>query len=72
MYLALVLFVRIIALIKHHYILNTKHYTIARKHCSVAESFNVMMARAEDKMEDMFFTGGDFKNQGFLAWRRIL
>ena len=46
--------------------------TIARKHCAVAESFNVMMARAEDKMEDMFFTGGDFNNQGFLAWRRIL
>ena len=53
--------------------MNTKYNnTIARKHCSVAESFNVMMARAEDKMEDMFFTGGDFNNQGFLAWRRIL
>ena len=35
------------------------------------ESMNVMMARAEDKMEDMFFMGGDFNNQGFTAWKRI-
>jgi len=36
------------------------------------ESFNLMMARAEeDPMEDMLFTGGDFNNQGFLAWKRI-
>ena len=36
------------------------------------ESMNIMMARAEeDQMEDMMFTGGDFNNQGFLAWKRI-
>ena len=35
------------------------------------ESMNVMMARAEDKMEDMFFMGGDANNQGFTAWKRI-
>ena len=35
------------------------------------ESFNVMMARAENKIEDMLFIGGDFNNQGFTAWKRI-
>ena len=35
------------------------------------ESMNVMMARAEDRMDDMFFMGGDFNNQGFTAWKRI-
>ena len=32
---------------------------------------NVMMARAENKIEDMLFIGGDFNNQGFTAWKRI-
>ena len=32
---------------------------------------NVMMARAENRMEDMLFIGGDFNNQGFTAWKRI-
>ena len=35
------------------------------------ESFNVMLARAEDTVEDMLFIGGDFNNQGFSAWKRI-
>ena len=36
------------------------------------DSFNLTKARAdEDQMEDMFFTGGDLNNQGFLAWKWI-
>merc|ERR1719244_2333432 len=35
------------------------------------ESMIVMMARAEDRMEDMFFMGGDFNDGGFTAWKRI-
>ena len=35
------------------------------------ENMNVMMARAEYKMEDMLFIGGDENNQGFTAWKRI-
>merc|ERR1711970_1383773 len=31
------------------------------------ESFNVMMARAEDKNKDMLFLGGDANNQPFTA-----
>merc|ERR1719348_2850161 len=36
-----------------------------------AESFNLMIARAEDKDKDMLFIGGDFNNQPFTAWSRM-
>lgn len=35
------------------------------------ESFNVMMARAEEEANDLFFWGGDFNNQPFVAFKRI-
>merc|ERR1712055_709509 len=35
------------------------------------ESFNLMIARAEDKNKDMLFIGGDFNNQPFTAWTRM-
>ncbi len=35
-----------------------------------AESFNVMLAPAKDKANDLFFTGGDFNNQPFAAYER--
>lgn len=34
------------------------------------ESFNVMMAIAEDKENDVVFIGGDFNNQPFTAFGR--
>ena len=36
-----------------------------------SESFYIMMARAEDTMNDIFLTGGDANKQAFLAWKRI-
>merc|ERR1711890_37117 len=41
------------------------------KEMTDTESFNVMMARAEDESEDMLLMGGDFNNQPFTAWRRM-
>merc|ERR1719348_1991949 len=35
------------------------------------ESFNLMIARAEDRTKDMLFIGGDFNNQAFTAWKRM-
>jgi len=35
------------------------------------ESFNVMMARAEDKNKDILLLGGDVNNQPFTAWIRM-
>ena len=34
------------------------------------ESFNVMLAVAEDKQNDLLFVGGDFNNQPFSAFER--
>ena len=34
------------------------------------ESFNLMVARADDRNKDMLFIGGDFNNQAFTAWNR--
>ena len=36
-------------------------------------SMNVMMARAEDSIEDILFIGDgdDVNNHGFTAWKRI-
>lgn len=36
-----------------------------------AESFNVMLASAKDKPNDLLFIGGDFNNQPFSAYERI-
>ena len=36
-----------------------------------AESFNLMIARAEDRNMDLLFIGGDFNNQPFSAWTRM-
>jgi hypothetical protein len=36
-----------------------------------AESFTVMLARAEAKPEDLLFVGGDFNNQSFSAYTRV-
>jgi hypothetical protein len=36
-----------------------------------AESFNVMLAVAEDQQNDLLFVGGDFNNQPFSAYRRV-
>jgi hypothetical protein len=35
-----------------------------------SESFNVMLAVAKDKANDMLFIGGDFNNQPFTAYKR--
>jgi hypothetical protein len=35
------------------------------------ESFNVMMAVAEETENDLLFIGGDFNNQPFRAYRRV-
>lgn len=35
-----------------------------------AESFNVMLAVAEDTANDLLFVGGDFNNQPFTAYER--
>ena len=35
------------------------------------ESFNVMLAVAEDKQNDLLFVGGDFNNQPFSAFERL-
>ena len=34
-------------------------------------SFNLMIARAEDKNKDILFTGGDHNNHLFSAWTRV-
>ena len=48
------------------------YYFVSAQGFLNGESFNLMMARAEeDPMEDMLFVGGDFNNQGFTAWKRI-
>merc|ERR1712048_59437 len=36
----------------------------------VLDSFNVMLARAEDPQNDILFTGDDHNTEGFLAWKR--
>ena len=35
------------------------------------ESFNLMLASAKDKKNDLLFTGGDFNNTAFLAFERV-
>jgi len=35
------------------------------------ESFNVMLAVAKDKQNDLLFVGGDFNNQPFSAFERV-
>ena len=35
------------------------------------ESFNVMLARAKNKINDILFIGGDFNNQPFSALKRL-
>lgn len=35
------------------------------------ESFNVMLAVAQKKQNDLLFVGGDFNNQAFSAFERI-
>jgi len=37
-----------------------------------AESFNVMLAVAKDKPNDLLFVGGDFNNQPFAAYERFM
>jgi hypothetical protein len=34
------------------------------------KSFNLMLARADDRNNDLLFIGGDFNNQAFTAWIR--
>ena len=34
-------------------------------------SFNLMIARAQDKNNDILFTGGDHNNHPFSAWTRV-
>merc|ERR1711874_783845 len=41
------------------------------KEMTDTESFNVMMARAEDHGKDLLLMGGDFNNQPFPAWSRM-
>ena len=36
----------------------------------ILDSFNVMLARAEDPQDDILFTGDDHNTEGFLAWKR--
>ena len=36
-----------------------------------AESFNVMLAPADDRKNDLLFIGGDFNNQPFAAFERV-
>ena len=36
-----------------------------------AESFNVMLAVAKEKVNDLLFTGGDFNNEPFSAYTRV-
>jgi hypothetical protein len=36
------------------------------------ESFNVMMAVAKDTKNDLLFIGGDFNNQPFNAYKRVM
>jgi hypothetical protein len=35
------------------------------------ESFNLMVARADDQDNDLLFICGDFNNQAFTAWSRV-
>eukprot|EP00091_Calanus_sinicus_P005266 TRINITY_DN15694_c0_g1_i2.p1 TRINITY_DN15694_c0_g1~~TRINITY_DN15694_c0_g1_i2.p1 ORF type:complete len:169 (+),score=35.08 TRINITY_DN15694_c0_g1_i2:110-616(+) len=35
------------------------------------ESFNLMLARADDQNNDLLFLGGDFNSQPFSAWKRV-
>ncbi|MDX1565794.1 MAG: hypothetical protein R3236_10325 [Phycisphaeraceae bacterium] len=35
------------------------------------ESFNLSIARAADKKDDILFIGGDFNNQPFTAYKRV-
>ena len=37
---------------------------------NVLDSFNVMLARAENPQDDILFTGDDHNTEGFLAWKR--
>ena len=37
---------------------------------NILDSFNVMLARAEDPENDILFTGDDHNSEGFLAWKR--
>lgn len=37
-----------------------------------AESFNVMLAPAKDRLNDLLFIGGDFNNQPFAAYKRAV
>ena len=39
---------------------------------NVYESFNVMLARAENSQDDILFTGDDHNTEGFLAWKRLM
>merc|ERR1712179_235126 len=41
------------------------------KEMTDTESFNVMMARAEESSQDLLLMGGDFNNQPFTAWTRM-
>ena len=36
-----------------------------------AESFNLILAPAKDKANDLLFIGGDFNNEPFVAYQRI-
>lgn len=37
-----------------------------------AESFNVMLVVAKDTSKDLLFIGGDFNNQPFSAYQRVV
>lgn len=38
----------------------------------IFQSFNVMLARAENAQDDMLFTGDDHNTEGFIAWKRLV
>merc|ERR1712045_729790 len=46
------------------------HVTRYSSHYDVLDSFNVMLARAENPQDDILFTGDDHNTEGFLAWKR--
>ena len=46
------------------------HIFFYNKEYDLYQSFNVMLARAENSQDDILFTGDDHNTEGFIAWKR--
>ena len=46
------------------------HILFYNKEYDLYQSFNVMLARAENSQDDILFTGDDHNTEGFIAWKR--